>query len=240
MNENVCITRFADDLMSRWHCQMKDFFFLLHPNIPCQFIFCFICSVAWGSVTSNQPAVIHSDDNKWRHYHFYTGPSLKRREDEVFSSFFLSGGGITYDPFMSRWEPLKIIIRHSRSTRTAEKAPSVINLMGFAYFASPARKQAGENHTLRHSEVWGSHEGGCVFSSTTGLWLKTWGYQGGSLLKRRFILSVLRLKKLKVEIPNQIMCRHVLIWPFFLFWIWCFSLFFPTGSFLPRCFIAAV
>lgn len=43
------------------------------PNIPRQFIFGFICSVAWGSVRSNQLAVSHSDDNKSRHYHFYSG-----------------------------------------------------------------------------------------------------------------------------------------------------------------------
>lgn len=47
--------------------------FSLRRNIPRQFIFCFICSVAWGSVRSNQPAVSHSDDNKSRHYHFYSG-----------------------------------------------------------------------------------------------------------------------------------------------------------------------
>lgn len=75
--ENVCITCFAADLMSRWHCQMKDtslfFFSPLRPSIPRQFIFGFICSVAWGSVRGNQLAVSHSDDNKSRHYHFYSG-----------------------------------------------------------------------------------------------------------------------------------------------------------------------
>lgn len=57
---------------------------------------------------------------------------------------FLSGGRITYDPFMSRWEPLKIIIHHSRGSRNNWKAPSVINLMGFAYFFLPREDQAGE------------------------------------------------------------------------------------------------
>lgn len=57
---------------------------------------------------------------------------------------FLSGGRITYDPFMSRWEPLKIIIHHSRGSSNNWKAPSVINLMGFAYFFLPHKDQAGE------------------------------------------------------------------------------------------------
>lgn len=225
--------------MSWWHCQMKDFF-LPHSNVPCQFIFCFICSVAWGSVTSNQPAVIHSHDNKWRHYHFYSGPSLKRREDEVF--FFLSGGGITYDPFMSRWEPLKIIICHSRSTRTAEKAPSVINLMGFAYFASPARKQAGENHTLRHSEVWGSHEGGCVFPPQLACdWKREDIKAGASWREDLFYQScVWKNSKSRFLIKScVVMCLFDLFFGLFSVLDLTFFSFFPTRSFLPHCFIAA-
>lgn len=239
MNENVCITCFADDLMSRWHCQMKDFFFLLHPNIPCQFIFCFICSVAWGSVTSNQPAVIHSDDNKWRHYHFYTGPSLKRREDEVFSFFFVRWRNNLW----SFYVPLRTLENNNTPQQkhtNSWKGTKCYKSDGICIFCLPSKEAGRRKSHIKTLRSLGFTWRRVCFSSTTGLWLKTWGYQGGSLLKRRFILSVLRLKKLKVEIPNQIMCRHVLIWPFFLFWIWCFSLFFPTGSFLPRCFIAAV
>ena len=138
LNENVCITCFADDLMSTWRCHMKD------SLLPCQFIFCFICSIAWSAVKSNQLAVTHSDDNKSRHYHFYLGPSLKQRQNEI----FLSGGRITYDPFMSCWEPLENNNTPQQKHMNNWKAPSVINLMGFAYFASLARSRQKKSHDI--------------------------------------------------------------------------------------------
>lgn len=113
-------------------------FFYFIESIPCQFIFGFICSIAWSSVKSNQLAVTHSDDNKSRHYHFYLGPSLKQEENEI----FLSGGRITYDPFMSCWEPLKIIIHHS-STWTL-KGTECYKSDGICIFCLPSRKQAKE------------------------------------------------------------------------------------------------
>lgn len=157
--------------------------------------------------------------------------------------FFLLGGGITYDPFMSCWEPLKIIIRHSRSTRTAEKAPSVINLMGFAYFASPARKQAGENHILRHSEVWGSHEGGCVFPPQLACdWKREDIKAGASWREDLFYQScVWKNSKSRFLIKS---CVIMGLFDLFFWFLFCFGsdvfLFFAPRSFLQRCFIAAV
>lgn len=121
--------------MSTWCCHMKGFFFFSCSveSLVCQFRSCFFCVVAWSFAKSNQLAAAHSDDNKSRHYHFNWGPSSNRGGER---EIFLSGGRITYDPFMSRWEPLKIIIHHSRGSSNNWKAPSVINLMGFAYFFS--------------------------------------------------------------------------------------------------------
>lgn len=176
--------------MSTLRCHMKAFFSHFIVSIPPSIYILFHMQHPWSSVETNQLTVIHSDDNKSRHYHIYLGPSLKRREKEI----FLSGGRITYDPFMSCWEPLKIIIHHSRSTYNWN-AQSVINLMGFAYFAF-LKLQAKEItwHILK-KQVVRKHRQELGFtlrqtcSSRTLLWLKMWGLQGESFFKNSFLNS---------------------------------------------------
>lgn len=73
------------------------------------------------------------------------------------NEIFLSGGRITYDPLMSCWEPLTIIIHRSRSTPTTEKAQSVRNLMGFAYFCLPEQEGSRGNSTWRKEVVRKTH-----------------------------------------------------------------------------------
>lgn len=60
----------------------------------CQFIFIWssICGVAWGSIRSNKLAVVHSDDNKSRHYHFYwkcVGGIFVRWKNNLWSLYVL-------------------------------------------------------------------------------------------------------------------------------------------------------
>lgn len=61
----------------------------------CQFIFILssICGgVAWGSIRGNKLAVVHSDDNKSRHYHFYwkwEGSVFVRWKNNLWSLYVL-------------------------------------------------------------------------------------------------------------------------------------------------------
>lgn len=196
--------------MSTWCCQMKEFYFV--KSIPCQFIFSFICSFAWSPVKSNQAADVHSDDNKSRHYHFSSGPSLKTEAE--------------WNIFV-RWKnnlwSFYVLLRTLENNNTAQqkhtnkwKAPSVINLMGFAYFASWARCRQKKSHDVwkkreavtKHTQKLGFTLRIC--SSRTHFWLKTWRFQVRSFLKLIFF----QCERLKVKIINQSL--HAYLTTFFL------------------------
>lgn len=139
--ENVCITC---DLMSTWCCHMKAFFSCSVESVACQFRSCFFCVVAWSSVKSNQLTAVHSDDNKSRRYHFNWGPSLNwggegGREGNIFVRW--------KNNLWSFYVPLRTLENNNTPQQRQQqqlKAPSVINLMGFAYFFLPHKDQAGE------------------------------------------------------------------------------------------------
>lgn len=177
---NVCITC---DLMSTWCCHMKDLFPTAWKASPVNLD---RVSSAWSheapSEAISSPPSIQMIIN-----HVIitlTGVHLRNRGREI----FLSGGRITYDPFMSRWEPLKIIIHHSRGSSNNRKAPSVINLMGFAYFSSLTRIRQKKSHKREEyglkknsQKPQSSYYEGCVSPQLT-FWLKTPRFQGKTLI----------------------------------------------------------
>lgn len=190
LNENVCITCFAPDLMSRWHCQMKDFFFFFHSIETFPANLYFVSYAVWREAPSEAISPPSATQMIINHViiTFTPGPSLKRREDGV----FLSGGRITYDPFMSRWEPLKIIIHHSSKRTNGWKGTECYKSDGICIFClDPSKEQAcreeSRTNTLRSLVP---REGGRL-PPQVAPWLKTWEYQGRSFSRRRNRFSVI-------------------------------------------------
>lgn len=97
------------------------------------------------------------------------------------------------------------------------KAPSVINLMGFAYFASLAESRQKKSHGIwkkksgykTHSEV-RLHVKTDIFLQNT-LVMKTWRFEAKDFLKNFFFNSC--ILRLNVKIINQIISHNVLVWP---------------------------
>lgn len=150
---------------------------------------------------SNELTIIHYDDNKSRHYQFYCrGRNIFVRWKNNLWSFYvllrtLENNNTPRQKHMSNW-----------------KAPSVINLMGFAYFTSLTRSRQKKSHGIWKRSSYKTHSGLRVHVKTDVV------LQSSAVIKKfvdfkvkassRAVWCRIKVKK----IINQIIIHNMLIW----------------------------